>query len=356
MSTSNNIEYLERMCDSYANAWLDKGAYEIHLKECAIGYIQSFAIRSLCAGFKITGNNDYRMAAKIWADFTLKLQGTQGHPDAYNMGYHNEVRRDGIPMAWYPADCGDMALAVLDTASILENNDPMKANLIDSVVRFTDYVLNYWSNEDDSVGGFIEDYKEDHYNFWCADSRICNVLWGLEDILRDRKYHDRAVQLTHHSATIDLDRKDKEGKECGYGYSLAVYMPDAICNGLGHIGGRYPEIREECIEHLNHRFLSWTMENQQPNGAWNLNSSKLEEESLGGYHGSILVNLILAKPYIKDLTCLNNTIDKALCAAKEATSSIEKAEGKHKWGMNSKLGLAFAASIDPSVVFPKKSN
>ena len=350
------MDYLKKLCDCYANAWLDKGAYEIHFRECATGYIQSFAIRSLCAGFKITGINDYREAAKIWADFTLRLQGTQGHPDAYNMGYDNAIRRDGIPRAWYPADCGDMALAVLDTVSILEKNDPLKDKLINSVSRFTDYVLSKWSNEDGSVGGFIEDYKEDHYNFWCADSRICNVLWGLEDILCEGKYLYRAVQLTHHSATIDLHRTDKEGKKCGYGYSLSVYMPDAICNGLWHIGYKYPEIREECIEHLNLRFLSWAAENQQSSGSWNLKSSGLEEESLGGYHGSILVNLLLAKPYIKESKLLNNIIDKALNAASEAISSTEKVEGKHKWGMNSKLGLAFAASVNPSVVFPKKSN
>lgn len=347
------MDSLKKICDCYAKAWLDKGAYEIHFNECATGYIQSFAIRSLCAGYKLVQNENYREAAKKWADLTLRLQGTQGHPDAYNMGYQNTIRSDGVPQAWYPADCGDIALAILDTATILEKKDPMKNLLLDSVVRYTDYVLEYWSNDDGSVGGYIEDFKEYHYNFWCADSRMCNVLWGLIDILEDETYLKRAIDLTHHSTTIDLYRKDKEGNKLEYNYSLAVYMPDAICNSLGHLVDEHQDIQKECLRHLQERFFKWAVNNQTSNGTWIKKKSGLEEESVGGYHGCLLANLMLAKQYLKPTSELEKVSTKALTAARKVATSAQMLESPNKWGVNATLGLGLAAAIEPVVIFPK---
>lgn len=347
---------LIKLCDIYAGEWLGKGAYEVHFKHCATGYIQSFAIRTLCAGHKLTGNVDYRSAAVRWADLTVRLQGTQGHLDAYNMGYHNPVRRDGVPEAWYPADCGDIALSVLDVASILDEDDAEKRRLLDSVIRYADYVLDHWSNDDGSVGGFVEDYEEFHYNFWCADSRMCNVLWGLVDLGRD-EYADRAVALTWHSATIDQNRRNHEGKPItDYGYPLAVYMSDAICNGLGRLGNDQEDVRRECVKHLAERFLKWVVENQLKTGTWIKRKSGLDEEAVGGYHGCLLANLMLSKPWLASNPAWKPTAGKALAAARQVVNSPEDLNGPNKWGCNATLGLGIAAALDPKSIFPLKAN
>jgi hypothetical protein len=277
----------------------------------------------------------------------LRLQGTQGHPDAYNMGYGTRVKY-GVPEKWYPADCGDVLLGILNVAAVLPSDDPFRKRLLESAMRHTDYVLDEWSLPDGGIGAYIEDYKVYKQHFWCSNARMCAALWGFEEILEDGRYLSRALELTR--CCLEMECKSPTlgySPEINYNYGFAVYVAEAMCIALSHMSGSQEDLRKAALKHLGERFIPWAIRTQNRAGCW----TKGVDD---GYMGMIINNLIHSLRHTGMNPELQKTIDNAFMFAEESIPETE-IEGRMKWGRNTNLGLAFATRIDLKAVFPRMS-
>ncbi len=223
---------------------------------CSQAFQQTHAIRAMLGAHRVRPRKIYLQTAKDWADMTLRMQGTQGHPARYNMGYGLQIRK-GIPRKWYVADCGTIALGLLDVATFLRDRDPMRARLIDSTRRFADYIIETWTLADGSFTlGFDEFKCLNKKAYHCANAQSNLFLWPLAEVSGEPAYAEQALKTTRWLAEWDE-------YDCGY-YGCTVhnraYNGESMLVSLAYMPPGEKALRKSVVANLRRHVAGWAGE------------------------------------------------------------------------------------------------
>ncbi len=185
-----------RLCDAAVPVIEQQATTEKRLGRAF--YWDSYAVRGLCVGYDLTGNQRYLRVCRLWSDRMLEYQSGMIPAGAYYMQYG---RKPGQSEGdWYVADCSSIALGVLATA-VRCSRPAEKRRYLDSVESFARLVMERFVRPS---GGVTDGYwpKSDK-EWWCSTGIFGSVAFHLYGETRQRRY--LAVGL----GTIDwLNRQD----------------------------------------------------------------------------------------------------------------------------------------------------
>ncbi len=227
------------------------------LKEewCSQAFQQAHAVRAMLASHRIHPRRIYLEQAAAWAGMTLRLQGTQGHPDAYNMGYGLRLRA-GVPENWFVADCGTIATALLDTASLLAPAHPLRARIVESVQRFAEHVREAWTLPDGSVTlGFLDFARQDREAYHCANAQTNTFLWPLYAMTGQERYREQALGTTRWLAGWE----DYDCSFWGGPVANRAYNGESLLVSLAHLPADETRLRSRVRDNLSRHIVHWAV-------------------------------------------------------------------------------------------------
>ncbi|MDD3925389.1 MAG: hypothetical protein PHT33_01885 [bacterium] len=224
---------------------------------CSQAFQQAHAVRAMLAVHRMEPDEAFLQGARAWAEMTLMMQGTHGHPDSYNMGYGYRLR-NGVPDKWYVADCGTIAVVLLDLASLLEPGDELRDRIISSVRRFADYIIAEWSLPDGSFTLGYDDFTcLDSKPYHCANAQSNLFLWPLADITGDDRYRRQAIKATRFLANWE----DYDCRYYGSGVHNRSYNGESMMVSLHYLDASEEDLRQKIRHNISSNMAQWAVNN-----------------------------------------------------------------------------------------------
>jgi hypothetical protein len=337
--------------DIYADGMLQKGPMHIAIKECFTGYIHSFHIRGMLAHYGATGRKEWLEAAKLWADWSIRMQGSYGDSDAYNMGYLFETE-SGIPKSWFIADTMDQAMALLNVAHLLNPADPLYGRIIDSILRFDTYIQK-WNLGDDSFAlGYMDGENLDKQSYHCAVARGISYYSAMSIVLGSKIFKARGIALLRHMLLHD----DFNSNYHGSPLTNRCYASFALSDAYYVLADGDDILMAEVLKKMQDDIIPWAIENQTAEGYWIHDrfegqpgaTKPKQKKGIGPYTWGLLYGLEVFNRLLPQNDKLDNVINKSY---NYMESSLEPGDinrwGHHAWGT-----MAIAVRLYPKTIFP----
>jgi hypothetical protein len=337
--------------DTYANAMNNKGPMQVFMKECATGYIHSFHIRGLLAHYQNTGNEKWLRAAKLWADFSIKMQGTYGDSAAFNMGYLYE-ETNAIPHSWFVADTTDQAVALLNVAYILAPSDQLFIKILESVLKFDEYIQQWNLGENGFALGYMdgENLKKEPYH--CAVARCISYYSGMFLVFGKKIYRQRGLTLVEHM----LKHDDFNSNHHEAPSTNRCYASYALLDAYYILAENDDDFKKAILEKASKSIIPWAIENQTNEGFWAHDRfgnqpgavRAVDKSEFGVYSWGVLYGLEIFSKLLPANDDLQSTIDKSYTYMMENLNT----EDENRWGHHSWATTAIAAKFYPQYFFP----
>jgi hypothetical protein len=224
-------------------------------RESKIAYfIDSYAVRSLCVAYDMTGKKEYLDACISWSHRMMEHQKRMIPTNAYYMNYHRKPGEDHGD--WYIADASTIGMAVLTTA--VRCNKAEKEQMLKSVEDFAAMVMqNYIRTSGGVCNGA---WPKSENEWWCSSSLFGSLAFMLYDKTGDKKYLETGLKI------IDWLNKEDLNNTIPYplshqGPSMPMYFLEAYTAGWPYISknGERKKTSEAKVEWI----LDWIKTQQQ---------------------------------------------------------------------------------------------
>ncbi len=197
-------------------------------------FVDSYAVRSLCAAYDLTGRLNYLDACRTWAARMVNFQQNMTPKGAYYMNYK---RRPGaISGDWYSADSSSIGMAIIATAVRCHGKEQKR--LLDSAREFAALVINRFVKPSGGVSDGLWSKSQDEW--WCSTALFGSFLFNLYANTGDRQYLQAALH-----ATQWLDRWEP-GKD--QPFPLSQQGPTMIFYVMENYSAGWPCISKDEIE------------------------------------------------------------------------------------------------------------
>jgi len=257
-------------------------------------YIDSYAVRSLCVAYDMTGSEPYLQACRDWSNHMIDYQARMTPKGAYYMNYN---RRPGeAEGGWYVAGSSSIAMGILATSVRCRGAD--KKKYLDSVKSFAALVARNYIGE---AGGIMNgEWPRYCGEWWCSSGIFGSLAFVLAEETDDPAYREigrGAVNWLNH---LDLTRVKFDFWK-NSAPSVVMYVLEAYSAGIPSVE-QDADPRREAIVQIS-RQLDWMSDNQVSRGApdrWDYNSQW--GSKLGGlpFHMYVLSEFVPDKQKVRD--------------------------------------------------------
>src|ERR1035438_7426622 len=133
-------------------------------------FVDSYAVRALCAAYDLTGNTNYLDASRDWAERMVKHQEQMIPRGAYYMHYN---RKPGETNGdWYAADSSSIGMAVLAVSVRCQGAE--RKRLLNSAKNFADLVIKNYVKPSGGVSDGLWSKSSDEW--WCSSGIFGSFL------------------------------------------------------------------------------------------------------------------------------------------------------------------------------------
>ncbi len=340
------------IADLYANVMLNQGPMQVAVKDCFTGYLHSFHIRGILSHWQEFKHDEWLEAAKTWADWSIRMQGSYGDPAAYNMGYLFETK-NGIPSNWFVADTTDQAVALLDIAYLLEPTDPLYIRILDSVLKFDNYIQQWNLGESGFALGYIDGKNLNQKSYHCAVARCISYYAAMYLVFNKEIYRQRGITLTNHLLKYD----DFNSNYHGAPSTNRCYASFALADAYYVLAANNRQLQQLILDKVATEIIPWAIENQTTEGFWTHDryegdqpgaTQTLENRKFGTYSWGVLYSLEIFSKLLPPINDLQNAIAKSY---KYMIANLNP-EDRDRWGHQSWATVAIAAKLYPWNLFP----
>jgi len=233
-------------------------------------FVDSYAVRALCAAYDRTGNTNYLAACRDWSDRMVNYQEKMIPRGAYYMHYN---RKPGETNGdWYAADSSSIGMAVLATAVRCQGADQKR--FLRSATNFAALVLNNYVKPSGGVTDGIWSKSGDAW--WCSSGLFGSFLFNLYASTGDKCYLNAALNVTGWLNGLDL-AQDQPFPLSQQGPSMLMYVMENYSAGWPYIARS--EAGKKAAEAKVTWCLNWISEQQQkplaerhwpPTAAWGM--------------------------------------------------------------------------------------
>ena len=191
-------------------------------------FIDSYAVRSLCVAYDMTGKQEYLDACISWSKHMVGFQEKMIPAGVYYMNYERKPAEDKGD--WFVADGSCIAMGVLTTA--VRCKEPDKKQLMESVEKFAGLVMKNYLGPSGGVcnGGWSVSKDE----WWCSSGLFGSLTFILYETTGDKKYLNAGLGIVDWCNKQDLT-KTKPFPLSEQGPSMPMYFLEVYSAGWPYL-------------------------------------------------------------------------------------------------------------------------
>ena len=217
-------------------------------------FVDSYAVRALCAAYDLTGNTNYLDACRDWSERMVKYQEQMTPRGAYYMHYN---RKPGETNGdWYAADSSSIGMAVLATAVRCQGAEQRR--YLDSAGNFAELVMNHYVKPSGGVSDGLWSKSSDEW--WCSSGLFGSFLFTLYASTGDQRHLKTALGITDWLDDWDLT-KDQPFPLSQQGPAMLMYVMENYSAGWPYIAA--DETRKKSAQAKVSWCLGWIAERQR---------------------------------------------------------------------------------------------
>jgi hypothetical protein len=217
-------------------------------------FVDSYAVRALCAAYDMTGNTNYLDACRQWSDRMVQYQDQMTPRGAYYMHYNRkpgETTND-----WYAADSSSIGMAVLATAVRCHGSE--QRHLLKSTKAFAALVMKNYVKPSGGVSDGL--WSKSSNEWWCSSGLFGSFLFNLYASTGDKDYLKTALGITDWLNQWDLT-KDQPFPLSQQGPAMIMYVMENYSAGWPYISK--DEDRKKAAQAKVDWCFNWIDEQQQ---------------------------------------------------------------------------------------------
>ncbi|HEY4416764.1 MAG TPA: glycoside hydrolase family 76 protein [Verrucomicrobiae bacterium] len=210
-----------QLCD-LATVKLNDGKNKNHF------FVESYAVRALCAAYDLTGNTNYLNTCCRWSERMVDYQERMTPHGAYYMQYNRkpgETTND-----WYVADSASIGMAVLATA--VRCPAPERSWFLQSAKNFADLTIKNYVRPSGGVSDGLWHQSNDEW--WCSSAIFGSFLFNLYANTKDSIYLKTAFSVTDWLNQLDLT-KDQPFPLSQQGPAMIFYVMENYSAGWPYL-------------------------------------------------------------------------------------------------------------------------
>jgi hypothetical protein len=339
-----------KVSDLYSSTMLESGPMHAMMELCGAGYLHSFNIRGLLAHNRHFNKPEYLEAARIWAAWSVRMQGVCGNEAAYNMGYCLETK-NGKLLSWFVADTLDQAFALLHVANEIDKTDELCDKILNSVLKYDDYIQQWFMGERGFSLGYMDGEKLDKVMYHTATTRGICYYTSMYKTFGKEIYRKRGLQLL----TAYLNEGLSDSHYHGSPLHNRCYASDAMACAY-YVLVENDEQRKSILDKVENTIISWAVANQVPQGYWvhdryegDPSSAKpLDKTKVGPYSWGLLLGLKIFANFFPE----NKELNKAIEQGYDYLANVMEPGDANQWGYHAWATIALAAKLYPQYIFP----
>lgn len=217
-------------------------------------FVDSYAVRALCAAYDMTGNTNYLDACRDWSTRMVDYQDKMIPRGAYYMHYNRkpgETTND-----WYAADSGSIGMAILATSIRCQGAEQKR--YLKSVKKFADLVIKNYVKPSGGVSDGL--WHQSSNEWWCSSGIDGSFFFNLYAATGDKRYLKTALGITDWLNGWDLT-KDQPFPLAQQGPAMIFYVMENYSAGWPYIAK--DEARKKAAQAKVDWCLNWISEQQQ---------------------------------------------------------------------------------------------
>jgi len=217
-------------------------------------FVDSYAVRALCAAYDMTGNTNYLDACRQWSDRMVRYQDQMVPAGAYYMHYNRkpgETTND-----WYAADSSSIGMAILATAVRCDGAE--RKHLLESTEKFANLVMKNYVKPSGGVSDGLWSKSSDAW--WCSSGIFGSFLFNLYAVTGDKHYLKTALGITDWLNHWDLT-KDQPFPLSQQGPAMIMYVMEDYSAGWPYIS-KDKKIKDDAMAKVSWCF-DWIKQQQQ---------------------------------------------------------------------------------------------
>lgn len=226
-----------QLCDQAAAKITDpnsKGPY----------FVDSYAVRALCAAYDMTGRQSYLDACRQWSDRMVQFQAQMTPSGAYYMHYN---RKPGETNGdWYAADSSSIGMGILATA--VRSPGEARERYIHSVKKFADLVIANYVKPDGGVSDGL--WHQSSSEWWCSSALFGSMSFVLYANTGEERYLHSGLGAVDWLNGWDLT-KDQPFPLSQQGPAMVMYVMECYSAGWPYI------IKDESRKNAATAKISW---------------------------------------------------------------------------------------------------
>ncbi len=191
-------------------------------------FIDSYAVRGLCAAYELTGKQEYLDACRAWSERMVMHQEKMLPHGAYYMNYHRKPGEDKGP--WYVADSSSVAMGVLATA--VRCNGAEKQRLLDSAKSFAALVMDNYVGPSGGIRNGL--WPKFDGEWWCSSGIFASLAFLLYNETGDERYLKTGLGAVDWLNALDAE-KDKTYPLAEMGPTYPMYVLEGYSAGISHL-------------------------------------------------------------------------------------------------------------------------
>jgi hypothetical protein len=153
-------------------------------------FVDSYAVRALCVGYDMTGNQKYLDACRDWSERMVRYQEQMIPRGAYYMHYNRkpgETTND-----WYAADSSSIGMAVLATSVRCQGSEQKR--FVKSAKNFAKLVINNYVKPTGGLSDGLWHQSSDAW--WNSSALFGSFLFNLYANTGEKHYLKTALGVT----------------------------------------------------------------------------------------------------------------------------------------------------------------
>ena len=191
-------------------------------------FVDSYAVRALCAAYDMTGNTNYLDACRDWSTRMVNYQEQMIPHGAYYMHYNRKPGQSTND--WYAADSGSIGMAILATSIRCKGAEQKR--YLKSAKTFADLVMKNYVKPSGGVSDGL--WHQSSNEWWCSSGIDGSFFFNLYAATGDKRYLKTALGITDWLNGWDLT-KDQPFPLSQQGPAMIFYVLENYSAGWPYI-------------------------------------------------------------------------------------------------------------------------
>ncbi len=298
-------------------------------------FVDSYAVRALCAAYDMTDNRTYLNACRVWSRRMVKYQQRMRPSGAYYMNYN---RKPGsVTGDWYVADSSSIGMAVVATS--VRCRGSARHRLLDSAEKFANMVIKRYVRPSGGVSDGL--WTQSNRAWWCSTALFGSLSFVLYANTRNQHYLNAGLRAVNWLNQRNLS-KERPFPLSQQGPAMIMYVMESYSSGWPYID-KDAALARPALAKVNW-YLHWIVKQQSiapAKRSWPVN------KGWGMKFGGLPFHEFIFSRYLPADQNLTPAGDRAM----RQLAAVVFADRPRFTQLSAFLMMSYAQRLDPSAIY-----